>query len=100
VTDFLHLSRGAARQLWQADGVAHREANGLAEIHQESSDLMFIVSGAASHRVGGDIESPYTEPSGEMRGATGRGGDIRTLRPRDVINVPAGVPNQFLVQAG
>jgi uncharacterized RmlC-like cupin family protein len=30
----------------------------------------------------------------------GRGGDIRTLRPGDVINVPAGVPNQFLVQAG
>jgi mannose-6-phosphate isomerase-like protein (cupin superfamily) len=84
----------------QTAWVAHREANGLVEIHQEWSDLMFIVSGAGSLRVGGDMDRPYAESPGELRSATGRGGETRPLKPGDVINVPAGVPHQFLVPAG
>lgn len=84
----------------QTAWLAHREADGLAEIHQDWSDLMFIVSGEASLRVGGEIEGPYLESPGEVRGATGRGGDIKVMKPGDVVNVPAGVPHQFLVQPG
>jgi mannose-6-phosphate isomerase-like protein (cupin superfamily) len=70
------------------------------EIHQDWSDLMFIVSGTASLRVGGQMERPYTEAPGEVRSATARGGESSTLHAGDVVNVPAGVPHQFLVQAG
>ncbi len=92
----------AAQQLGnfgsQTAWVAHREADGLVEIHQEWSDLMFVVSGAASLRVGGEIENPYTESPGEVRGTVVRGGTVSTLQEGDVVNVPAGVAHQFIVQ--
>ena len=84
----------------QTAWLAHREADGLVEIHQEWSDLIFVVSGEASLRVGGTMDNAYTESPGELRGASGSGGEVRTLKPGDVINVPAGVPHQFLVPAG
>src|SRR3974377_94652 len=63
----------------QTAWVAHREADGLVEIHQNWSDLMFIVAGSASLRVGGDIENPYVESPGELRGATVRGGTVHAM---------------------
>lgn len=84
----------------QTAWIAHREANGLAEIHQAWSDLMFVVSGTATLRVGGELENPYDDAPGEVRGATAHGGTLRVLRQGDVVNVPAGVPHQFLVAPG
>jgi len=80
--------------------VAHREADGLVEIHQNWADLVFVASGVASLRVGGDIKDPYVESPGELRSATVLGGTVHALREGDVINVPAGVPHQFLVPSG
>ena len=84
----------------QTAWLAHREADGLVEIHQDWSDLVFVVSGAASLRVGGEIERPYTESARELRSTAVRGGEIRRLQAGDVVNVPAGVAHQFLVPAG
>jgi hypothetical protein len=80
--------------------IAHREADGLAEIHQAWSDLMFVVSGEASLQLGGEIESPYVESPGEVRGPRARGASVRIVRAGDVVNVPAGVQHRFLVPAG
>ena len=84
----------------QTAWLAHREADGLVEIHEDWSDLVFVVSGEASLRVGGEIERPYTESPRELRSTAARGGEISRLQAGDVINVPAGVPHQFLVPAG
>ena len=61
---------------------------------------MFVVSGAASLRVGGGMERPYTESPRELRSTVARGGEIKRLQAGDVINVPAGVAHQFLVPPG
>jgi mannose-6-phosphate isomerase-like protein (cupin superfamily) len=80
--------------------IAHREANGLAEIHENWSDLMFIVSGEATLVVGGEIDNRYIESPGEVRGSGVRGGTTRLLREGDIVNVPAGMQHRFLVRDG
>ena len=80
--------------------VAHREGNGLAEIHENWADLMFIISGEATLVLGGEIENPYTESPGEVRGPEVRNGATRAVREGDVVNVPAGMPHRFMVRDG
>src|SRR5437762_2434827 len=80
--------------------MAHREADGLVEVHESWSDLVFVVSGTASLRVGGELRQPYVESPGEVRGKNATGGAVHVMHEGDVINVPAGVPHQFLVPVG
>jgi mannose-6-phosphate isomerase-like protein (cupin superfamily) len=77
--------------------IAHREANGLAEIHENWADLMFVVSGEATLLLGGTVISPKTDSPGEIRGSSIEGGQKRVMREGDVVQVPAGMPHQFLV---
>jgi mannose-6-phosphate isomerase-like protein (cupin superfamily) len=80
--------------------VAHREGDGLAEIHQNWADLMFVISGEATLQIGGELDSPFIESPGEVRAPRATGGTTRVLREGDVANVPAGVPHRFLVREG
>jgi mannose-6-phosphate isomerase-like protein (cupin superfamily) len=80
--------------------IAHREADGLSEIHENWSDLMFIVSGEATLVLGGEMEGRYVESPGEVRGSGVRGGTTRIVREGDVVNVPAGMQHRFLVRQG
>ena len=80
--------------------IAHREADGLVEVHENWSDLVFVVSGTASLRVGGELRQPYVESPGELRGKNGVGGTLHVVHQGDVVNVPAGIPHQFLVPPG
>jgi mannose-6-phosphate isomerase-like protein (cupin superfamily) len=80
--------------------VAHREADGLAEIHEQWADLMFVVSGEATLLVGGEIPDGKVSSPGEIRGSAVRNGQKRLMREGDVVQVPAGMPHQFLVAKG
>lgn len=80
--------------------VAHREADGLMEIHENWADLMFVHSGEATLLLGGTIPDARTEAPGEIRGSTALGGVRRVIRAGDVVQVPAGMPHQFLVAPG
>jgi mannose-6-phosphate isomerase-like protein (cupin superfamily) len=80
--------------------MAHREADGLAEIHQRWDDLMFVISGEATLLLGGKIVEAKTESPGEIRGPHITGGKRRVIRAGDVVHVPAGMPHQFLVANG
>jgi hypothetical protein len=80
--------------------VAHRGANGEMEIHENWADLMFIQTGEAELLVGGTIVNPRTTAPGEVRGTTSTGGKKINMRAGDVIQVPAGMPHQFLVAKG
>jgi mannose-6-phosphate isomerase-like protein (cupin superfamily) len=84
----------------QTAWVAHREADGLVEVHENWSDLVFVVSGSGSLRVGGELRQPYVESSGEVRATAAQGGTVHPVREGDVLNVPAGMPHQFLVPSG
>jgi len=80
--------------------LAHREANGEMEIHQQWTDLMFVVSGEATLLIGGKVVNPRTTSPREIRGTTSTGGEKKVIRQGDVVQVAAGVPHQFLIPAG
>lgn len=80
--------------------VAHREADGLMEIHERWADLMFVHSGEATLLLGGSIPDARTDAPGEVRGSTSVGGVKRVIKAGEVVLVPAGMPHQFLVEPG
>jgi mannose-6-phosphate isomerase-like protein (cupin superfamily) len=80
--------------------VAHREADGLAEIHERWADLMFVISGEATLLLGGKVLESQMGSPGELRGRQIVGGKKRAIRQGDVVQVPAGMPHQFLITNG
>jgi hypothetical protein len=80
--------------------VAHRAANGEMEIHEKWADLMFVQTGEATLLLGGKIVNPRTGAPGEIRGTTSEGGVKKVIRAGDVVEVPAGMPHQFLIPPG
>jgi mannose-6-phosphate isomerase-like protein (cupin superfamily) len=44
--------------------------------------------------------NPKTTAPGEIRAESATGAEKTALAPGDILNIPAGVPHQFLVPAG
>ena len=80
--------------------LSHRDKNGLAEVHQNQTDVMFIQSGEAVLELGGEVENPKTTGPGEIQGTAIKNGVKKNLSPGDVIDIPAGTPHQFFVEPG
>jgi mannose-6-phosphate isomerase-like protein (cupin superfamily) len=78
----------------------HREKNGEVEIHQNWADVMVIESGEAMMAIGGTPVNAKTTAPGEIRAESATGAEKKALAPGDILNIPAGVPHQFLVPAG
>lgn len=80
--------------------VAHRTAGGEVEIHDLETDTFHVLEGAATLVVGGTVIGLRTTAPGQHRGTAIEGGDTCTLRPGDVIVIPAGIPHWFKQVAG
>jgi mannose-6-phosphate isomerase-like protein (cupin superfamily) len=80
--------------------IALRHKNGGAEVHQEYSDLFFVVEGKATLLSGGDLQNGKTTTPGEIRGSAVKNGTSMELSKGDFIHIPAGVPHQLLVAEG
>lgn len=80
--------------------VAHREADGQAELHEKNNDLFVCSTGEATLVVGGKMPGAKTTAPGEMRSATIEGGSKQKLGPGDIVHIPAGVPHQLMVEKG
>jgi mannose-6-phosphate isomerase-like protein (cupin superfamily) len=80
--------------------VAHREANGQAELHVHTVDVFVIESGEATLVVGGTIPGSKTTAPGEVRGPNVEGGTRHEVAAGDVVHIPANTPHQILVDAG
>lgn len=78
----------------------HREKNGEVEVHQNWADVMVIQSGEAMLAIGGTPVNSKTTAPGEIRAESATGAEKKALAPGDILNIPAGVPHQFLVPAG
>lgn len=75
---------------------SRREKPGQAEIHEQDTDVIYVLDGTATVVTGGNaIETKPTGP-GEIRGTTIRNGETRKLARGDVMIVPNGVPHQFV----
>jgi hypothetical protein len=80
--------------------LAHRETSGIVEAHGTRTIVMIIQSGEATLVVGTDVvDAKNTSPT-EIRGTSIRGGIERKVSAGDVINMPAGLPHQFLLEPG
>jgi mannose-6-phosphate isomerase-like protein (cupin superfamily) len=80
--------------------IAHREASGRVEVHQTKADVIVIQSGAATLVTGGDVMDPTPAGANELQGSSIKNGVSHTLAPGDVIEIPPGVPHQFLLAPG
>jgi len=80
--------------------LAHREKSGVVESHGTRTIVMIVQSGEATLVVGNDIvDAKNTSPT-EVRGTSIRNGVERKVSTGDVINMPAGLPHQFLLEPG
>lgn len=74
---------------------SRREAPGQAEVHETDTDVVYVLEGSATFVTGGEVVDGKMTATEEIRGASIKGGETRTLRPGDVIVVPAGTPHWF-----
>jgi len=74
---------------------SHRTGPGVAELHQQDTDIFYILEGNADLVVGGTVKEPQTIAPGEVRGTAIEGGESRTIGRGDVIVIPRGTPHWF-----
>jgi glc operon protein GlcG len=74
---------------------SRREKPGLAEIHTDETDVIYVVEGTATFVTGGSaVDAKITGP-GQLRGSSITGGETRKLKKGDIIIVPPNTPHQF-----
>jgi mannose-6-phosphate isomerase-like protein (cupin superfamily) len=80
--------------------IAHREADGEAELHETQADVFVVQAGEATLVVGGDMVGGKTTAPGEVRGPSIKGGERRPIGTGDIVHIPAKIPHQLLVAPG
>jgi mannose-6-phosphate isomerase-like protein (cupin superfamily) len=75
----------------------HRDASGIAELHETEADLIVVVSGAGTLVVGGTMPGSKSTAPGEMRAPAVENGDKQKIGPGDIVHIPPKVPHQVLV---
>ena len=74
---------------------SHRDAAGMAEVHEDDTDIIYVLDGSATFVTGGSVEGGSVLAPREIRGTSIRGGDTRRLAKGDVVIVPNGTPHWF-----
>jgi mannose-6-phosphate isomerase-like protein (cupin superfamily) len=80
--------------------ISHREVSGKVEVHQVKADVIVIQTGTATLVTGGDVVNPTPTGPNEIQGSSIKGGVSHNIGPGDVIEIPPGVPHQFLLAPG
>ena len=75
--------------------MAHRDRPGMVEVHDNETDTIYVLAGAATFVTGGTMIGGKVTEAGQQRGTDIDGGEPHTLAKGDVIVVPAGVPHWF-----
>lgn len=74
---------------------SHRDKAGEAEVHDNETDIIYVLEGTATFVTGGTVIDGRIISPGETRGRAIAGGEPRRLSPGDVIIVPRGTPHWF-----
>ena len=80
--------------------ITHREKDGRAELHKTKADVMVIQSGTATIVWGGEVIDPAPTALNEIQGSGIKVGQKQEVGPGDVIEIPAGIPHQFILAPG
>jgi glc operon protein GlcG len=100
--DAVAAAFAAGAVLFDGDGhrnymvhASRREKPGQAEVHLQDADVIYVLDGSATFVTGGALVDGKPTAADELRGASIRDGDTRTLAQGDVIIVPSGTPHWF-----
>jgi len=74
---------------------SRRDKAGIAEVHEQDADIIYVQEGSATFVTGGTVVDPKPTAPGEIRGKEIAGGETRTITKGDVLIVPAGTPHWF-----
>jgi uncharacterized protein GlcG (DUF336 family)/quercetin dioxygenase-like cupin family protein len=74
---------------------SHRDKAGVVEIHEQDTDIVYVLKGSAQLTTGGTPVGTKTVAPHELRAPTVNGGETRKLVPGDVVIIPNGVPHWF-----
>ena len=74
---------------------SRREKAGMAEVHTQDADLIYVLGGSATFVTGGSVVGGSNIAPDEIRGSSINDGETKTLAKGDVIVVPAGTPHWF-----
>jgi mannose-6-phosphate isomerase-like protein (cupin superfamily) len=74
---------------------AHREKQGQVELHEKTTDILYVVDGEALYVTGGKMIGGKQTRPGEWIGTDIEGGVEHHLKKGDVIVVPANTPHWF-----
>jgi uncharacterized protein GlcG (DUF336 family)/mannose-6-phosphate isomerase-like protein (cupin superfamily) len=74
---------------------SHREQDGMVEIHEFDTDIVYVLKGAATLVTGGTPAGTKAIAPHELRAQAVNGGETRRLIPGDVVIIPNGVPHWF-----
>jgi glc operon protein GlcG len=74
---------------------SHRDAAGMAEVHELDADIIYVLEGSATFVTGGTAENLKPAAPNELRGSAIRGGETRRIVKGDVLIVPKGTPHWF-----
>ena len=66
----------------------------MAELHDASDDVYYVLSGSATLTLGGALATPKEVEPGEWRGPKIAGGQEVNIKQGDLIVVPRGTPHQ------
>ena len=74
---------------------SHRDKAGIVEIHEQDTDIVYVLKGSAQLITGGTPVGTKTIAPHEFRAPSVNGGERRKLLPGDVVIIPNGVPHWF-----
>lgn len=94
------LTGGAGTQVRVAIQHDDKKDSALAELHDESDDVYYILEGSAELTLGGKLENPREATPGEWKSEKIIDGKTFTIKKGDLIVVPRGTPHQRINTKG
>jgi glyoxylate utilization-related uncharacterized protein len=80
--------------------VTSRDKSGLAELHADWVDHIFVQAGGATMVLGGKVDEPRETGPGETRGSGVTGGKSFAMHPGDYVYVPANTAHRMVLAPG
>ena len=80
--------------------ITTRDKSGLAELHADWIDHIFVQAGGATMILGGKIDEPKETGPGETRGSGVSGGKSFAMHPGDYVYIPAKTVHRMVLAPG
>lgn len=97
VTKVEDLIGGAGMETRVAVQHDTRRSGDLAELHDKSDDVYYVLKGEATLELGGTLVDPKEATPGEWRAKTVTGAQLVVIKAGDLVIVPRGTPHRRTV---